>query len=179
MFDIIAHRLFIGSVQCLCASWLYILCLYSVFFHLIFFLFLMHTSCVFSLCIHACTPMWYIIPHHTFGGLYIWRAIYIWRSISISRTISVWRAPRSSKDWITLTLGYQVRQKWRNWSLEIRTMYQAPYTLHVYIHHVYTLDIPSIWSGGQRQRRTHLRDYLLTLAVNSRSSTNGPVRSHK
>jgi hypothetical protein len=29
-------------------------------------------------------------------------------------------------------------------------MYQGTYTLYVYIHHVYTLDIPSIWSGGQR-----------------------------
>jgi hypothetical protein len=37
-------------------------------------------------------------------------------------------------------------------------MYQGTYTLYVYIHHVYTLDIPSIWSGGQRQRRSHLRD---------------------
>ncbi len=43
-----------------------------------FFLFLMHTSCVFFLCIHACTPMWYIIPRHPFGGLYNWRAISIY-----------------------------------------------------------------------------------------------------
>jgi hypothetical protein len=28
--------------------------------------------------------------------------------------------------------------------LEIRTMYQAQYTLYVYIHHVYILGIPSI-----------------------------------
>ncbi len=28
-------------------------------------------------------------------------------------------------------------------------MYQEQYTLYVYIHYVYTLGIPSIWSGGQ------------------------------
>ena len=31
-----------------------------------FFLFLLHT---FFLCLHACTPMCYIIPRHPFGGL--------------------------------------------------------------------------------------------------------------
>ena len=86
-----------------------------------FFLFLKHTSCVFFLCIHACTPMCYIIPHHPFGGLYIWRSLYIWRNISIWRVLSVLRAPSSflffpaafpsSKALITLTLGYQLRQK--------------------------------------------------------------------
>jgi len=54
MFDILAHRLFIGSVQCLCAS---------------------------CLCIHACTPMCYIIPHHPFDGLHIRRVLYIWRNL--------------------------------------------------------------------------------------------------
>ena len=43
-----------------------------------FFLFLLHT---FFLCLHACTPMCYIIPRHPFGGLHIWRALYIWRNI--------------------------------------------------------------------------------------------------
>ena len=42
---------------------------------------------------------------HTFGGLYIWRAIYIWR------TISVWRALRSSKAWIILTLSIPAASK--------------------------------------------------------------------
>ena len=55
-----------------------------------------------------------VFPPHTFGGLYIWRAIYILRAISIWRPTFVWRAPRSSKDWITLTLRYQLRPKWRN-----------------------------------------------------------------
>ena len=102
---------FIGSVQCLCASWLCIPCFFSP---------------------------------HTFEGLYIWRVIYIWRTIyiwraiSIWRPISVWRALRSSEDWIILTLRYQLRQKWRNWSLEIRTMYQAQYTLYVYTPCLYT-----------------------------------------
>ena len=54
-----------------------------------------------------------VFPPHAFGGLYIWRAIYIWRVISLWMPIFVWRAPRSSavssKDWITLTLRYQLR----------------------------------------------------------------------
>jgi hypothetical protein len=60
MFDMIAHRLFIGSVQCLCASCICILCLYSVFFHLLFLFYstiLLPYFPVFFLCIHACTPM--------------------------------------------------------------------------------------------------------------------------
>jgi hypothetical protein len=112
MFDILAHRLFIGSEQCLCASWLCILC----FSTSSFFLFLLHTSCVFFLCIHACPPLCYIIPRHPFGGLYIWRSLYIWRNISIWRALSVLRAPSSflffpsSKASIPLTLRYQLRQ---------------------------------------------------------------------
>ena len=103
-----------------------IMTLYSVFVLCVFpppfsYLFLMHTSCVFFLFIHACTPMCYIIPRHPFGGIYIWRVIYIWRNISIWRALSVLSAPSSffppssfsffpsSKDLITLTLRYQLR----------------------------------------------------------------------
>ena len=60
--------------------------------------------------------MFYIIPRHPFGWLYIWRALYFWRNISIWRALSVLRAPSSflffpsSKASITLTLRYQLRQ---------------------------------------------------------------------
>ena len=56
----------------------------SVFFHL---LFLFIPPAYFFLCIHACTPMCYIIPRHPFGGLHIWRAPYMF-----GRTYFVWRA---------------------------------------------------------------------------------------
>ena len=59
--------------------------LYSVFVLCVFppplsFLFY-YISCVFFLCIHACTPMCYIIPHHPFDGLHIRRVLYIWRNL--------------------------------------------------------------------------------------------------
>jgi hypothetical protein len=63
-------------------------------------------ECTVSVCIMTLYSVFIlcVFPPHTFGGLYIWRAIYTWRAISIWRPIFVWRAPRSSKDWITLTL---------------------------------------------------------------------------
>ena len=66
MFDILAHRLFIGSEQCLCASWLCILC----FSTSSFFLFLLHTCCVFFLCIHAPLCATSSLPS-------VWRALYL------------------------------------------------------------------------------------------------------
>ena len=148
MFDILAHRLFIGSVQCLCArDSVFCVCTLCFFFHPI----RLEGSIFWG-------PYIYLEGH-----IYIWRVIYIWRAISIFGGPYIFGEPylfgglylfesslRSSKAWIILTLRYQLRQKWRHWSLEIRTMYQGTYTLYVYIHHVYTQDIPSIWSGGQR-----------------------------
>jgi len=89
MFDIIAHRLFIGSVQCLCASWLCILCLYSVFFHLLF-LFIPHAYFlrIFSLylCMHP-----YVLHHPTPS---VWRDLYLEGHIYLEEHIylegSIW-----------------------------------------------------------------------------------------
>ena len=88
---------YIGSVQCLCASYICIL---------------------------------HIIPCSVFGGRY--------KFVKTSIIGSTWHFDTSC-----------VKNR-ANWSLEIRTMYQATYTLYVYIHHVYTHVIPSIWSGGHR-----------------------------
>jgi hypothetical protein len=76
------HRLFIGSVQCLCASCICILWLYSVFSHLLFLFFLVHTSCVFFLCIHACTlcatsSLAIRFEGSIFGGSYIFGGTYL------------------------------------------------------------------------------------------------------
>ena len=79
---ILLHTAFLSGVSSVCVHHDSVFCVCTLFFFTSFlFLFLMHTSCVFFLCIHACTPMCYIIPRHPFGGLYIWRAIYIWRDI--------------------------------------------------------------------------------------------------
>ena len=41
-----------------------------------------YSSCIlFFLCIHACTPMCYILHRHPFAGLHIWRALFVWRNI--------------------------------------------------------------------------------------------------
>ena len=53
MFDIIAHILFIGNVQCLCASCIYILCLYSVFFQLFLFYSIILLAYFSSVSMHA------------------------------------------------------------------------------------------------------------------------------
>ena len=92
---IFSHTAFLLGAYSVCVHHDSVFCVCTLFFFTsFFFLFLMHTSCVFFLCIHACTPMCYIIPRHPFGGLYIiWRAIYIWRDTSIWRALSVLRAP--------------------------------------------------------------------------------------
>ena len=53
---------------------------------------------------------------YIFGGSYLFGGLYLFGGIF-----------RSSKAWIILTLRYQLRQKWRHWSLEIRTMCQGTY----------------------------------------------------
>ena len=79
MFDILAHRLFIGSVQCLCASCLCILCFYSVFFHLLFLF--IPPAYFFPLypCMHP-----YVLHHPSPS---VWRAPYLEGPICLAEHI--------------------------------------------------------------------------------------------
>jgi hypothetical protein len=149
---------YIGSVQCLCASYICILCLYSVFFFTSssFFFLLLYFLRIFPMspCIHLS------VLHHPSPS--VWRALYLEGHIYLKGPVYLWRLLACSCLLVRSCsfLLLRPRSTWHfdtscvkngaNWSLEIRTMYQATYTLYVYIHHVYTHVIPSIWSGGQR-----------------------------
>ena len=79
MISILSHTVFLLGAYSVCVHHASVFCVCTLCFSTSsFFLFLLHT---FFLCIHACTPMCYIIPRHPFGGLHIWRALYIWRNI--------------------------------------------------------------------------------------------------
>ena len=79
MFDILAHRLFIGRVQCLCASCLCVLCFYSVFFHLL--LLFIPPAYFFPLypCMHP-----YVLHHPSPS---VWRAPYLEGPICLAEHI--------------------------------------------------------------------------------------------
>jgi hypothetical protein len=79
MFDILAHRLFLGTVQCLCASCLCILCLYSVFFHLLFLFIPPAYFFPLSPCIHP-----YVLHHPSPS---VWRAPYLEGPIHLTEHI--------------------------------------------------------------------------------------------
>ena len=95
--DFHVHRLFIGNVQCLCASCLCILCLYSVFFHLPFFFippayFFPLYPCIHPYVLHHPSPSVWRAPYlegpiylaeHILSGRLSTRRLYAWRAVSL------------------------------------------------------------------------------------------------